>query len=138
MSRGEKRESADLLVPAHLYGLRRGTTSVLTAVCVLFAIFVLAPLVWLLINATKNQANVYGITGTRPNATFTYAPPYPLLNNNVGYQQPLTSPQEMNAELAKVRYRFSDATSLGFEFFGTQATLDPEGAAFGQFVGYAS
>jgi hypothetical protein len=84
---------------------------------------------------SSNQANVYGITGTRPNATFTYSPPYPLTNNNVGYQQPLTSPQEMNSQLAKVRYKFSEATSLAFEFFGLQATLDPEGAEFAQFVG---
>jgi Carboxypeptidase regulatory-like domain/TonB-dependent Receptor Plug Domain/TonB dependent receptor len=85
-----------------------------------------------------NEAGAYGITGTRPNATFTYSPPYPLTANNVGYEQPLTSPQEMNAQLAKVRFKFSEATSLGFEFFGTQATLDPEGAAFAQFVGYGN
>ena len=84
---------------------------------------------------SSNQANVFGITGTRPNATFTYAPPFPLTTNNVGYQQPLTSPQEMNSQLAKVRYKFSEATSLAFEFFGLQATLDPEGAEFAQFVG---
>ena len=86
----------------------------------------------------SNQAYGYGVTGTRPNATFTYSPPYPLTNNVVGYSQPLTSPQEMNAQLAKVRYKFSDATSLAFEFFGTQSTLDPEGAEFAQFVGRAN
>lgn len=83
------------------------------------------------------QAGAYGIAGSRPGPTFTYTTPY-LTNNVVGYQQPLSSPQEMNAELAKVRYKFSDATSLGFEFFGTQATLDPEGSAFAQFVGYGT
>jgi hypothetical protein len=81
--------------------------------------------------------SVYGITGTRPNADFTYTTPY-LTSNVVGYSQDFSSPQEMNAELAKVRYRFSDATSLAFEFFGNQSTLDPEGASFGQFVGYAT
>ena len=33
------------------------------------------------------------------------------------------------AQLAKVRFKFSEATSLGFEFFGTQATLDAKGVA---------
>ncbi len=32
----------------------------------------------------------------------------------------------------------SSATSIGFEFFGLQAQFNPEGAAFGQFVGYAT
>jgi multiple sugar transport system permease protein len=74
MSRRAKRQATEL-VPAHLYGLRRGTTPVLTVVCVLFAIFVLAPLVWLLINATKNQAYVYGSFG------FWFAGPFRLFQN---------------------------------------------------------
>jgi hypothetical protein len=85
----------------------------------------------------SNNYDAYGITGTRPNASATYSAPY-LTNNVVGYSQDFSSPQQMNAELGKVRYKFSDATSLGFEFFGTQATLDPEGAEFGQFVGFAT
>ena len=63
------------LVPAHLYGLRRGTGVVLTVVCFIFAIFVLAPLVWLLINATKSQAYVYGSFG------FSFAGPFRLFQN---------------------------------------------------------
>jgi multiple sugar transport system permease protein len=74
MSRRGTRQPAEL-VPAHLYGLRRGTTLVLTALCLLFAIFVLAPLVWLLINATKNQAYVYGSFG------FWFAGPFRLFQN---------------------------------------------------------
>jgi multiple sugar transport system permease protein len=74
MSRHAKRQATEL-VPAHLYGLRRGTTPVLTALCLLFAIFVLAPLVWLLINATKNQAYVYGSFG------FWFAGPFRLFQN---------------------------------------------------------
>jgi multiple sugar transport system permease protein len=84
VSRAVKHEQADLLVPAHLYGLRRGTTSVLTVVCVLFAIFVLAPLVWLLINATKNQANVYGSFG------FWFAGPFRLFQNIAGLGQDIS------------------------------------------------
>jgi len=81
--------------------------------------------------------DVYGITGTRPNADFEYTTPY-LTNNVVGYQQSFSSPQILDSQLAKVRYRFSDTTSLGFEFFGLQSTVAPEGSAFGQFVGYAT
>jgi multiple sugar transport system permease protein len=74
MSRRAKRQPIEL-VPAHLYGLRRRTTWALTAVCLLFALFILAPLVWLLINATKNQAYVYGSFG------FWFAGPFRLFPN---------------------------------------------------------
>jgi multiple sugar transport system permease protein len=83
MSRRSKRPSTEL-VPPHLYGLRRGTSSVLTAVCLLFAVFVLAPLVWLLINATKNQANVYGSFG------FWFAGPFRLFQNIAGLGQDIS------------------------------------------------
>jgi len=81
--------------------------------------------------------NVYGITGTRPGPTFTYTTPY-LTNNVIGYSADVSSPQELNSQLAKVRYKLSSATSIGFEFFGVQAQYNPEGAEFGQFVGYAT
>ncbi|HEY0259043.1 MAG TPA: carbohydrate ABC transporter permease [Lacisediminihabitans sp.] len=68
------RQAPDL-VPAHLYGLRRGTSTLLTILSALFAVFVLAPLVWLLINATKNQANVYGSFG------FWFSGPFRLFQN---------------------------------------------------------
>jgi multiple sugar transport system permease protein len=74
MTRRSVRASADL-VPAHLYGLHRVTRMVLTAICILFAVFILAPLVWLLINATKNQAYVYGSFG------FWFAGPFRLFQN---------------------------------------------------------
>lgn len=62
-------------VPIHLYGLRRGTVTVLTGVCAAFALFVLAPIAWLVINATKTQANVYGTSG------FWFARPFRLFQN---------------------------------------------------------
>lgn len=62
-------------VPVHLYGLHRGTRAVLTTITFLFAAFVLAPLVWLLINATKDQANVYGSFG------FWFSGPFKLFDN---------------------------------------------------------
>jgi hypothetical protein len=81
--------------------------------------------------------NGYGITGTRPSADFGYYTPY-LTNNVVGYSQSLSSPYILDSQLFKARYKFSDATSLGFEFFGLQSTLSPEGSSFGQFVGFAT
>jgi multiple sugar transport system permease protein len=62
-------------VPIHLYGLRRGTVTVLTLISGAFAVFILAPVVWLVINATKTQANVYGTPG------FWFARPFHLFQN---------------------------------------------------------
>jgi multiple sugar transport system permease protein len=73
--RGRSRQRPTDTVPVHLYGLRRGTGPLLTLVCVLFAAFILAPLLWLLINATKTQANVYGTAG------FWFARPFHLFQN---------------------------------------------------------
>ncbi len=53
--------------------------------------------------SSVNQ-NVLGVTGTRPGPTFTYTSPY-LTNNVVGYSADFSSPQELNAQLAKVRYK---------------------------------
>lgn len=62
-------------IPAHLYGLTRGTRTVLTVFCFLFAAFIVGPLLWLLINATKDQANVYGSFG------FWFSGPFQLFQN---------------------------------------------------------
>jgi multiple sugar transport system permease protein len=72
--RRHRRERPDQ-VPARLYGLPRGTTTVLTVIAALFAAFVLAPLVWLLINATKSQADIYSSFG------FWFAGPFRLFSN---------------------------------------------------------
>jgi multiple sugar transport system permease protein len=62
-------------VPARLYGLSRLTSAILLIISILFALFVLAPLVWLLINATKDQADVYDSFG------FWFAGPFRLFQN---------------------------------------------------------
>ena len=62
-------------IPTRLYGLRRGARTLFTAISVLFAVFILAPLAWLVINATKTQANVYGTAG------FWFASPFRLGQN---------------------------------------------------------
>ncbi|HEX6454242.1 MAG TPA: carbohydrate ABC transporter permease [Trebonia sp.] len=49
----------DDAIPVEFYGLKRGTVTALTILCVLFAIFTLIPIVWLIINSTKTQANIF-------------------------------------------------------------------------------
>jgi multiple sugar transport system permease protein len=83
MSRRTKASAVDL-VPARLYGLRKSATVVLTIISSLFAVFVLAPLVWLLINATKDQADVYGSFG------FWFAGPFRLFQNLAGLGQDIS------------------------------------------------
>jgi multiple sugar transport system permease protein len=62
-------------IPIERYGLSRTTRVLLTSACVVFALFILAPLAWLIINATKTQANVYNSGG------FWFAGPFRLLQN---------------------------------------------------------
>jgi multiple sugar transport system permease protein len=66
----ERLAERDAAIPVELYGLRRGTVSVLTACCVLFAVFTLIPLVWVIINSTKTQANIFESFG------FWFASPF--------------------------------------------------------------
>jgi multiple sugar transport system permease protein len=62
-------------VPVRLYGLRRGTSTLLTLVSAVFAVFILAPLLWLLIASTKTQTEVYYSSG------FWFAGPFRLFQN---------------------------------------------------------
>lgn len=62
-------------VPVRLYGLSRATTTVMTLISVLFAVFILAPLVWLFIASTKSQTYVYYSSG------FWFAGPFRLFQN---------------------------------------------------------
>jgi multiple sugar transport system permease protein len=66
----ERLAERDAAIPVELYGLKRGTVSVLTACCVLFAVFTLIPLVWVVINSTKTQANIFESFG------FWFASPF--------------------------------------------------------------
>ena len=68
--RRERLEARDAVIPVELYGLKRGTVTALTTCCVLFAIFILIPLVWIVINSTKTQANIFGSFG------FWFAAPF--------------------------------------------------------------
>jgi hypothetical protein len=64
--------------------------------------------------------------------------PAALSNGVVQYVSDFSDTYSLNAELAKMRYKFSDATSLTLEFLGLQGRFDPQGGAYGQFVGYAT
>jgi multiple sugar transport system permease protein len=68
--RRERLEERDAAIPVELYGLKRGTVSILTACCVLFALFILAPVAWVIINSTKTQANIFESFG------FWFASPF--------------------------------------------------------------
>ena len=70
-----RRPSSDAALAARLYGVPRAVVVIITFICILFAVFVLAPLVWLLINATKDQADVYNSFG------FWFAGPFRLFQN---------------------------------------------------------
>jgi multiple sugar transport system permease protein len=59
----ERLAEQDATIPVEMYGLRRGTVGALTACCVLFAVFTLVPIVWIVINSTKTQANVFQTFG---------------------------------------------------------------------------
>jgi multiple sugar transport system permease protein len=73
-------------IPVEFYGLRRGTVSVVTTLCVLFAIFTLIPIVWLLINSTKTQANIFESFGFWFASPFVFGKNFGLLFQNVdGY-----------------------------------------------------
>jgi multiple sugar transport system permease protein len=61
--RRERLEERDATIPVELYGLKRGTIPLLTTCCVLFAVFTLIPIVWIVINSTKTQANIFGSFG---------------------------------------------------------------------------
>ena len=73
--RRERLEERDAEIPAHLYGLKRGTVPLITALCGIFAIFTLAPVVWIIINSTKSQANLFGSFG------FWFARPFEFFHN---------------------------------------------------------
>jgi multiple sugar transport system permease protein len=66
----ERLEARDAAIPVELYGLKRGTVTVLTALCALFALFILAPVAWVIINSTKTQANIFQSFG------FWFASPF--------------------------------------------------------------
>jgi multiple sugar transport system permease protein len=70
-------------IPVRLYGLRRGTVTLLTVLCALFAVFTLIPLVWIVVNSTKTQANIFGTFGFWFARPFNFFHTFSMLFQNV-------------------------------------------------------
>ena len=81
-----RRGRDDDSIPIEYYGLRRGTVTLVTTLCVLFAIFTLIPIAWLVINSTKTQANIFESFGFWFASPFVFGRKFALLFQNVdGY-----------------------------------------------------
>lgn len=74
-------------------------------------------------------------TGAAP-AYGTFSPPSGLTNDIIQYINDFSDTYSLNAELAKMRVNFSQATSFTAEFLGLEGRFDPQGGAYGQFLGY--
>ena len=68
--RRQRQEVERTTVPLRLYGVKRGGVALVTAASIGFAVFTLVPLVWVLINSTKTQANLFSSFG------FWFAKPF--------------------------------------------------------------
>ncbi len=84
--RRERLAARDAEIPVKLYGLRRGTVGLLTALAFLFALFTLIPIAWIVINSTKTQANIFESFGFWFARPFQFFHTFGLLFQNVdGY-----------------------------------------------------
>ncbi len=83
------------------------------------------------------QNAIDGTDGSAVPYTGTYQTPY-LSNKLTEFVGDFSNTYSLDAELAKLRYRFSGQTSLTLEFLGLQGRFDPQGGSYGQFVGYGT
>jgi multiple sugar transport system permease protein len=84
--RRERLTARDSEIPVELYGLPRGTVTLLTVLAFLFALFTLIPIAWILINSTKTQANIFETFGFWFASPFQFFHTFGLLFQNVdGY-----------------------------------------------------
>lgn len=75
-ARRERREELERsTVPLRLYGVKKGTVTLVTTASILFAIFTLIPIVWIVINSTKTQPNLFNSFG------FWFARPFHFVEN---------------------------------------------------------
>jgi len=63
----------------------------------------------------------------------TYQPPSP--NGLIQFQGDLSNRYNLEAELAKIRYRFSENTSVTAEYLGLQGQYFPQGGAYASYYG---
>jgi multiple sugar transport system permease protein len=82
--RREWEQEQAAIIPIRYYGLRRGTVTVFTLLCVLFALFTLVPIAWLAINSTKTQANLFETFGFWFARPFVFFHNLSLLGQNIG------------------------------------------------------
>ncbi|HEX7160046.1 MAG TPA: carbohydrate ABC transporter permease [Trebonia sp.] len=84
--RRERLVARDSEIPVELYGLPRGTVTLLTVLAFLFALFTLIPIAWILVNSTKTQANIFETFGFWFASPFQFFHTFGLLFQNVdGY-----------------------------------------------------
>ena len=84
--RRERLVARDSEIPVELYGLPRGTVTLLTVLAFLFALFTLIPIAWILVNSTKTQANIFETFGFWFASPFQFFHTFGLLFQNIdGY-----------------------------------------------------
>ena len=86
--RGRRRRRPEDLgaLPMHIYGVKKGTVTLLSTLCAFFAVFTLVPIAWILINSTKSQSNLlysFGFWFARP---FEFFHTFGMLFQNVDGQ----------------------------------------------------
>ncbi len=81
--RRERLEEQAAMIPVKLYGLRRGTVTLLTVLAGLFAVFTLIPIAWIVINSTKTQANIFQSFGFWFARPFVFFHTFSMLFQNV-------------------------------------------------------
>jgi outer membrane receptor protein involved in Fe transport len=80
----------------------------------------------------------YGYDGNRIGSVTSAAPStynVPFVTGLIQWQGNFSNTQGLRAELAKMRYRFSSATSFTFEYLGLQGQYYPQGGSYATFYG---
>ena len=75
-ARRRRREELErTAIPLRLYGVKRWAVVLVTASAILFAVFTLVPIVWIVVNSTKTQPNLFSSFG------FWFAAPFHFVQN---------------------------------------------------------
>lgn len=79
----ERRGEEPGAVPLRLYGMRRGTVTLMTTLCLIFSLFTLVPIVWIVINSTKDQGNLLNSFGFWFSRPFEFFHTFAMLFQNI-------------------------------------------------------
>jgi multiple sugar transport system permease protein len=84
-ARAQKRQlrEAEARATRRVLGVKAPTVTVVTVLCALFAVFTLVPIAWMIINATKTQANIFESFGFWFARPFVFFHTFKLLFQNV-------------------------------------------------------